>query len=293
MDGPSVVWDFSSLETQSTLISYMYSAYSAEKSMDIPEANTVLEEYGTQFYFKSYQGKIEQYGTVTKNNTLTIYEKPFVKMVFPFNFGDTYSGDFYGTVYGKNNYEAKFTGTFTLEADAYGTLILPGNMTYSNVFRIKTTKEQCYNGKKTCNCATISYKWYAQDIRYPLLTIIQNSSSTETKTIRTAYYSKAQNSSEDQKPQTFINENIEAKIYPNPFMNEFTLDYTIAIDSDVRIEIYDNTGRKVFANKYANQKAGYYSEIIKSDDIGDQLGIFHVRIISGEEFVSKTIIRGE
>jgi len=292
-EGANVVWDFRKLETKSKLISYMYSAYSTEKSSEIPEANTVLEEFGTRFFFKASDGIIEQYGTVTKNNTVTLYDKPFVKMVFPFNFGDSYSGDFSGTVYGKNNYQAKFTGTYSLEADAFGTLVLPGNITYENVFRIKTIKEQCYNGNNSCNCASISYKWYSQDVRYPLLTIIQNQNSNGTKTIRTAYYSKAENKAETLKAKKLVTENIEAHIYPNPFKDEFKLDYTLIADSDLRIEIYDNSGRKVNTIQKTNQQAGHYTETIHGNDLEGKLGMFHIRIIAGEAVVSKTVIRGE
>lgn len=292
--GPSVVWDFSNLQNQSTLTSYMYSAYSTSNSIDIPEANTILEEFDVKFYFRASDEIIEQYGTVSQNNTITKYDKPFVKMVFPFNYGDTYFGDFSGTVEGVNNYKANFTGTYLLEADAYGTLILPGNIRYKNVFRIKTVKEECFNSNNTCNCSTISYKWYSEDLRYPLLTIIQNQTSNGTKTIRTAYYSKAESIPDDyNKNLKLISENIEAKIYPNPFKDEFKLDYTIVNETDVSIEIYDNTGKKVNSIQKLNQKAGYYTETINSGNIGEQLGIFHIRIIAGNDVVSKTVIRGE
>lgn len=295
-DGPNITWDFSALHDKSTLTSYMYSAHSTTNSVDIPQANTVLEEFGTKFYFKASDGIIEQYGTVTKNNTLTIYSNPFVKMIFPFNYGDTYAGDFAGTVYGKNNYQANFTGTYKLKADAFGTLILPGNITYTNVFRIKTVREQCYSKNSSCNCATISYKWYARDVRYPLLTIIQTKTSKGVKTIRTAYYAKSGNHSEIEiinEPKKLIAENLEAKIYPNPFMESFKIDYTLTKNSDLKIEIYDNSGRKVNAVQKLNQKAGYYTETIHSDDIGNQLGMFHIRIIAGNDIISKTVIRGE
>jgi hypothetical protein len=239
---------------------------------------------------------IEQYGTVSKNNTLTIYSKPFIKMVFPFNYGDKYSGDFAGTVYGKNNYEANFTGTYELKADAFGTLILPENIIYSNVFRIRTTREQCYSSNSSCNCATISYKWYTKDVRYPLLTIIQTKTSKGVKTIRTAYYAKAENNSEIEiinDSKKLVADNLEAKIYPNPFMDHFKIDYNLTKDSDVKIEIYDNSGRKVNSVQKLNQKAGYYTETILSDDIGNQLGMFHIRIVAGDDMVSKTVIRGE
>ena len=76
-------------------------------------------------------------------------------------------------------------------------------------------------------------------------------------------------------------------------MDEFNLDYTITNDSDVRIEVYDNSGKKVGSIYKPDQKAGNYTETIKSDKIGNQLGMFHIRIIAGNEVVSKTVIRGE
>lgn len=292
--GASQIWDFSNLETKSQLTSYMYSAYTTEKSADIPKANTVLEEFGTKFYFKTSDNIIEQFGTVSKNNTITKYDKPFVKMVFPFNYGDSYSGDFSGTIEGANNYKASFSGTYSLEADAYGTLILPGKIKCKNVFRIKTIKKQCYNNSNSCNCSTISYKWYSQDIRYPLLTIIQSKTSQGTKTIRTAYYSKAKNSTIINTKSNYINaENLNATIYPNPFKDEFKLDYTIGIDSDVIIEIYDNSGKKINVIHKSKQKAGYYTETINLSKIGNQLGLYHIRLIAGNNTISKTVIRVE
>ncbi len=236
--GDSKIWDFSKLENKSTLTSYMYSAFTTPNSNDIPEANAILEEYETKFYFKVTDNIIEQYGTVSKNNTITKYDKPFVKMVFPFNYGDTYSGDFSGTIEGQNNYNASFSGTYQLDADAYGTLILPGNITHKNVIRIKTTKEQCYKGN-SCNCKTVSYKWYIPNVRYPVLTIIQSQTAKQTKTIRTAYYPKVKNTIENNSNNELLfAENIKANIYPNPFLREFKLDYTLNKNSNVIIEIY-------------------------------------------------------
>jgi len=291
--GPNQIWDFSGLEKKSTLTSYMYSSYDTPNYIDIPESDAVLEEFGNKFYFKVSGGLIEQYGTVT-NGTITKFDKPFVKMVFPFNYGDVYSGDFSGTISGKNNYIATFTGTYVLEADAYGTLILPGDVTIKDVIRIKTVKEQCYNNSVSCNCATISYKWYSQDLRYPLLTIIQSQNNQGAKTIQTAYYSKAENkTSEVTEIINPIGEKIQASVYPNPVSGEFKMDYNISVDSDVIIEIYDNSGVKVYDTKKLNQKAGYYTETINARQIGDKLGIIQIRIIAGDSSISKTVIRGE
>jgi len=289
--GSAQVWDFSMLETKSQLTSYMYPSEKTAHNIDIPEADAVLEEFETQFYFRTSSHMIEQYGTVSKNNTITRYDKPFVKMIFPFGYGDIYSGDFSGTVEGNNNYRAIFTGSYTLEADAYGTLILP-NKTYHNVVRIKTYKEQCYNNS-SCNCGTISYKWYAKNIRYPLLTIIKTHSPSGERVIKTAYYSKTKERKTGENNDPLWDEMIQAKIYPNPFDNEFKIDYQLAENSDVTIEIYDNSGRVVHTIHKKSQKAGYYNEIIKNDDIGEQLGMYHIRIVAGESQISKTIVRGK
>lgn len=286
--GAAIVWDFSKLETKSQLTSYMYDVAKTSNSLDIPEANTVLEEFGTRFFFKSTDNIMEQYGTVTAN-TITKYDKPFVKMVFPFDFGDIYSGDFSGTIIG-SNFKQEVVGNYILEADAYGTLIIPTGI-YTNVLRIKTYREEYSKGSK-CNCATISYKWYAKDVRYPLLTIIQSQTVNGTTTFRTAYYSKFKINEVIEKEE-LPSENIVASIYPNPFSENFKIDYYLKQDNFVEIEIFDNSGRKVCSVQKDKQPAGYYNETITSDKLGNQMGLFHIRIKAGNEVISKTVIRGE
>ncbi len=285
-NGAARVWDFSKLETNSQLTSYMYDVSKTANAIDIPEANTVLEEFGVKFFFKSTGDIMEQYGTVT-GNTITKYDKPFVKMVFPFEYGDVYSGDFSGTIEGPT-FKQPIEGTYTLEADAYGTLIIPTG-TYRNVIRIKTYKEEHSKGS-SCNCGVVSYKWYSKDIRYPLLTIIQSQNSNGMNTIRTAYYSKVKLNevTEKEKPEL---ENISANIYPNPFSESFKIDYYIQKDSPVEIVIFDNSGRKVSSIQKQKQPAGYYTETITSKQLGDQQGLYHVKITAGNETILKTVIR--
>lgn len=287
VNGAARVWDFSKLETSSQLTSYMYDITKSSNSIDIPEANTILEEFGVKFFFKSTENIMEQYGTVT-GNTITKYDKPFVKMVFPFEYGDIYTGDFSGVIEGPT-FKQPIEGTYTLEADAYGTLIIPTGI-YRNVIRIKTYKEEHSKGS-TCNCAVVSYKWYSKDIRYPLLTIIQSQNSNGTNTIRTAYYSKVK-LNEIVEKEIPILENINATIYPNPFSESFKIDYYIQKDSPVEIVIYDNSGRKITSIQKQKQSAGYYTETFTKEQLGTQQGLFHIRITAGDETISRTVIRG-
>lgn len=286
-NGAACVWNFSKLETSSQLTSYMYDVAKTGNSLDIPEANTVLEEFGVKFFFKSTGSIMEQYGTVS-GNTITKYDKPFVKMVFPFEYGDVYSGDFSGIIEGPN-FKQPIEGNYSLEADAYGTLIIPTGI-YNNVIRIKTYKEE-YSKGSSCNCGVVSYKWYSKDIRYPLLTIIQSQNSNGTTTIRTAYYSKFKLNEIIEKEDVNL-KYIQANMYPNPFNESFKIDYYIQKDSPVEIVVFDNTGRKVSSIQINKQAAGYYSETFTTEQLGSQQGMFHVRITAGDESISKTIIRG-
>jgi len=285
-NGAACIWNFSKLETSSQLTSYMYDVTKTSNSLDIPEANTVLEEFGVKFFFKSSGSIMEQYGTVS-GNTITKYDKPFVKMVFPFEYGDVYSGDFSGIIEGPN-FKQPIEGNYSLEADAYGTLIIPTGI-YNNVIRIKTYKEEHSKGS-SCNCGVISYKWYSKDIRYPLLTIIQSQNSNGTTTIRTAYYSKVKLNEVTEKVKPEL-ENLSTNIYPNPFIESFKIDYYILKDSPVEIVIFDNIGRKVSSIQRNSQSAGYYTEIVTSEQLGNQQGLFHVQITAGNESISKTVIR--
>ena len=47
--------------------------------------------------------------------------------------------------------------------------------------------------------------------------------------------------------------------YPNPFNPMTTIDYALPEPSDIVIEIYDITGRRVTVLRHENQKAGYHS----------------------------------
>jgi hypothetical protein len=59
------------------------------------------------------------------------------------------------------------------------------------------------------------------------------------------------------------------------------------------IEIYDNSGKRISSISKLNQKAGLYSETIQSNKLGEQLGIYHIRIIAGKESISETMVRVE
>src|SRR6056297_1580834 len=101
--GPNQTWDFSDLEKNGQLTSHMFPILKGKEAVNFPQCNTVLEEFGNHFYFRVSNYMMKQYGTLTANGSLISYDKAFIKMVFPFNFGDYYSGDYSGSVINKTN----------------------------------------------------------------------------------------------------------------------------------------------------------------------------------------------
>ncbi len=71
--------------------------------------------------------------------------------------------------------------------------------------------------------------------------------------------------------------------YPNPFKNSFTINYTLDQEAnDVRIEIYDLTGRSIYTRKAGRSISGNISI-----DLGECLGIYLLRIIADDKQVHR------
>jgi hypothetical protein len=291
--GFSKTWDFSHLEQKGELKSHMLLISDVEQSSQIPEANIVLEEFGNLFFFRMIGNKMEQYGTVTKNNTVIKYDKPFVKMVYPFEYGESKEGEFSGVTKTSRS-EKKFTGTYSIEVDGYGTLTLPGNVKIHDVVRLKTIKEQTYENASHTS-TIVSYKWYCQPVRYPLLTIIKGGQPGKTRTIKTAYYADAASlASKIQQEATEVTGNkisSDVNVYPNPFQKEFTLDYTLMEKGDVEIIVFDNAGKKIKTIRLKGKTAGVHSQIINLESGRAANGMYHVSIQSGGEEIRKRLLK--
>jgi hypothetical protein len=290
--GYDMVWDFSGLKKKSELKSHMLLTSKAEESEQFPEANIVLEEYGNHFYFKMSGNSMKHYGTVTKNSVIR-YEKPAVKMVYPFEYGQAKEGEMAGTLETSRG-ERKFTGSYSIEVDGYGRLILPGGVEINDVVRLKTVKKKQYE-KSSHTSTIVSYKWYCQHVRYPLLTIIKSVQPNRTYTMKTAYYANAEAIAKSQAEASVDKEKMEfsgdIKVYPNPFGKTFKVDYTLADKGDVRITIFDNTGKIMKDLTLKDQAAGAYTQTVTADEDKFVNGIYHVKIQAGNKETKQRVVK--
>ena len=292
--GKDVVWDFSGIEKKGELKSHMYLTSEVDQVGKIPRANIVLEEYGTHFYFRMAGNSMVQYGTITKNGTVIKYDKPFVKMVYPFEYGQSKEGEFSGEILTSQT-NKKFTGKYAIQVDGYGKLILPGNIEIEDVVRLKTVKEKTYENSKHTS-SVISYKWYCEDLRYPLLTVIKAGTPDKVNTIKTAYYADAKSLVASEREEKENNEGFaslegDVNAYPNPFSEAFQLDYTLSNKGDVEIIIFDNSGRKVKEIQWKDQPAGNYTKTIQADGNRFSDGLYHIAIRSDQKEIKKTLLK--
>lgn len=287
--GENVIWDFSALEkTEKTLTSHMLNPQGLAYSDSISSSNLVLEEYGNLFYFNASSDIMEQYGSVCCN-TITKYDKPFVKLKFPFSYGNKVAGFYSGTQV-SNNSSVPVNGTYEIFADANGTLLLPNDLTIDNVLRVKQTRTIEYTNGGKMN--EITYRWYAAGVRYPVLVIIKYVTASSSSVAQTALYAhigKCKKSVTDIASTGLVS---SFEVFPNPCEEFLTIKYNMEKAGKVTLELYDASGRysKAIVNNL-KVAGGQQNMTISAEENGILPGIYYLRLTAGDASFTRKIVK--
>lgn len=280
--GPNQVWDFSRLKVTGELTSKMLSP-SETPGAAIADANCAIKESDNFFYFKVTDESVIDYGFSGCGGVFKL-DKPIVRFKYPCTYGYSQSGDFQGS--NISNPGAKITGTYKIEADAYGKLVLPNNVTFDNVIRVKSVRK--FTGS---NAAEVTYKWYSADVRYPLLTIIKSDDNSKSIATLTAYYADASQlklKAVEETSATSGEGSISA--YPNPFGDNLILEYRLNNAGFVKVDLLDNSGKLVQAILSENQSQGGHRKTLTSEISSLSPGIYYIKaIIDGNVIVKKVV----
>jgi hypothetical protein len=204
-----------------SLTSYMLNPALSEKGLLVGSSTIALQEFDNVFYFRTTNTAIEQYGS-SSGNSLTTFSKPFVKIKYPFTYGDVVKGDYAGVqVTGTNTTD--LTGTYLIEGDAWGTLILPNGI-YNNTLRVKQIRTYKYNNG--AEAKEITYRWYSASVRYPLLVIIKYENNGQETVAQVAYFAHYTNDNFKSAPIVDL-EGTEIGVSPNPFNNTIEVSYSV------------------------------------------------------------------
>jgi hypothetical protein len=290
--GANMSWDFSALTKSRELISHMRQSQDVEKANEIENATLVIQEWDNKFVFNVKENRVEQVGLVTCGNAVIKYDQPFVKMNFPMTYGDVREGEFGGVIENGTS-STIIKGYYKLEIDGYGKIKLPGDIEVDNVIRLRTTRSRTYG--KCGQSTTITYRWYCEDVRYPLLTIIVHENGAEEKTIQTAYYADLKKDLDKAREEKALksllaSEEVQLTVFPNPYEDEFSVSYLLEESSNVTIQILNNTGGIVLTKEMGTQDEGQYIYKVDSKTLGMKAGVYYVKLIVNDNVQTQKVV---
>ncbi|MCQ2192956.1 MAG: T9SS type A sorting domain-containing protein [Paludibacteraceae bacterium] len=254
--GANQVWDFSAAkELKGMTIAQAENVATQIGNVDLSSRNTLLavDEGGEKTTYFEITNNEKRYWGLSSGLVKIEFEQPIVDMKFPMAYQDVISGAMVGT-YTTGSTVEPITGSYTSEADAWGSLSLPDGSVYNNVLRVKLTKNyQQVAGSLTYTIQTTRYQYYAEGVRYPVLITLENNVKSDCNctcgnyTTETAYYLPgAQNEVKQLINGNSVADNdVKIGVYPNPFREQLNANVNIANAAEADIDIIDAAGRKI------------------------------------------------
>jgi len=290
--GKSVVWDFTNLQVTSNFEGLILDTYLSKCCNLFSKGNTVLQEFGNYFVFETSANKLEQYGFLSSTgNTQIVYTKPFIKMQYPFTYGSHFDGSFEADYIINGQKTGKLIGTYKVEGDAKGKLKLPNGKELSNVLRVKEVKssKQIINGTTT-NFEDITYRWYVQNHRFPVLVLIKstyNYNGAPSVATKAAFNSNIISATQN---VDLKDEDLKIDVYPNPYQGRVTIAYSLENTANVNISVFDLTGKLVNVITSGVESAGQKQHYFSAVELGMSPGAYIVKLRIDNKEISRKIL---
>jgi hypothetical protein len=241
--GANMIWDFRQLKEKETFTGFLNNSQTTDIGVLFPESNTELIEFNSRFYFNVTSSMIEEWGYSSADGKSQIrYSSPSIKMKYPFRYGDAYSGTFSGNSLYNGITTGDISGDYSVEADAYGKIILPGNRIFDNTLRVRSEKNyESKNGTSGQQIDIVTFRWYTASYRYPLLVLTRYNVTSSNSSV--TYYQAAYNNKAAIDVAPVLTEGIT--LYPNPTSAQLMLRLDNARTGTLYFEIYDANGNRV------------------------------------------------
>ena len=284
--GADIIWDFSDLIFDRSFTGYLKDPKLTRLGISFPKSNTELAEFDSRFFLQVDNDKMEQFGYSSSDGRIQIrYDVPFVKMKFPFAYDDFYSGTFSGKTYVSGIENGTVIGTYSVEADAYGTLILPGSVTYENTLRIRTEKRYTsIISRQQQEVNIITYRWYNELHRYPILVLTEYSVKSGDNT--TVNHQAAYNSNAVRFLSPILTESV--LLYPNPATSYLGLELDAVAAGTITFTISDISGKIVSTFSEEISMGGKLVYNLSDKIAGLSPASYYLTIRSGEGTVRRS-----
>ena len=300
--GSNQIWDFSKIQFNGkTPLSTIQSAPSKELA-GVGEYNLILNDGGYEFFMNFSEQGFEEKGYVNEEKDITlVFSDPIIKMKYPLAFGEQYTDTYEGIAYFQKTTRIDVTGDYTVTADAFGTLIFPDRV-IKNALRVKISK----NGLDRNMCGSIEsnsvkYLWYAQGMRYPVLSIsslsyqaggqIPTVTNTAFVNLDQPYVPDVVASSEE--PQNQVEKSdVSVILFPNPFSEKITYNYFLRKQLPVSIDLFDMTGKsKVQLVKNQIQSEGLHTGELNGMVADLTPGVYYFRFTFDKQVIISKIVK--
>jgi len=261
--GANLTWDFSSLLLDETL--YTDSIISCENASwpnSFPGCSFVWKEYsGTQQYYRRNGDSLLYMGNVVWAPSTFQPNPPTI--VYPGNYSA--SDNMYSDFECYLNYSTLWT--FEARYNAYGTLILPGNINVPN-----TALYASYGGPS--NTGYSDFMWVRENESLPIMRI-QFYHANSTITVQYCYILYAALTGIDDK----ADREIIAHVYPNPVKD---IIYIESEEELTKVVLSDISGRILYQSKVEGNKAA-----IPAYDLENGIYLIHYSAKNGGNGVAK------
>jgi len=240
--GASQTWNFSSMSVQSSLNSSCVTPSSTTNGSSFPNSNLCFSNSNSTYsYLKTSSTYWQNYGSVS--SVVMAYSNPEDFIHYPFTYNDNFT-DTWAASFISGGYTFYRTGTTTVTADGYGTLITPAG-TYTNVLRVHFYQD--YQDSTDLGgfpyliyYQNDQYMWYKEGVHNSLATVYSLTSSSA-GTFQGSSYNL--NSPAGISMLNKIDETIQ--IFPDPAKDNLFLQFELIENQPVEVKIFNYMGSLV------------------------------------------------
>jgi len=275
--GAGQTWNFSTISGTLGGPSNCVTVASTPNGASFPSANIAFNNTSSSnySYFKTSSTAYQNYGNVTSSGVVMSYSNPEDFLRFPFAYTNSYT-DPWSVTFVNSGFTFYRTGTTTVTADGYGTLIIPSG-TYSNVMRVhfvQTYQDSADFGGTPyiISYSNDEYLWYSNSTHAALAATFNFTSTPGSSGSAGFYLGSPVGIDEISGLLSDFN------VYPNPAVNELTIDFNLLESAAYTVNVYNSLGQSVIAPAIAEETA-VGTKTIRMDVSGLPEGIYFSEVV--------------
>lgn len=283
--GANQTWNLSTMSGTSLGLTTIVTASSTTYGSQFSNANIAYSTPGSGVsYIKTSSTAQQNYGMAPESGAAVLsYYNPEDLLRFPFTYNDTYS-DTWGVTFvsGTTFYR---TGTTTVTADGYGTLITPTG-TYTNVLRVhfyQSYRDSAYMGMPyIINYTNDEYIWYKDGYRTPLAGVYHTTNSISGDGYGASYPSLGSGVDETAGILSSLS------VFPNPASDMLNITLETENSGQIAITMSDVTGRLTQVSAIADAVQGVNNIVLDVSSLSP--GIYYMTLtFDGEKVTCRQI----